>query len=138
MIVVHIAVTCVLSSHLVHCPAEPQAGSGCYFDIVGPNAMPPPESAPESTAAWYSFRAERHCPFPCAATLPLTTGAVGTSQCHGGPELGSEAALEELALGKKVDEVAPFWRVVKAESKLAAKLNCAPTFIQEQRALEGL
>ncbi len=52
--------------------------------------------------------------------------------------VASEAALEELALGKKVDEVAPFWRVVKAESKLAAKLNCAPTFIQEQRALEGL
>ena len=63
-------------------------------------------------------------------TCPVTTGIF--------LRVASEAALEELALGKTVDEVAPFWRVVKAESKLAAKLNCDLSFIQEQRALEGL
>lgn len=63
-------------------------------------------------------------------TCPVTTGIF--------LRVVSEAALEELALGKTIDEVTPFWRVVKAESKLADKLNCDISFIHEQRALEGL
>lgn len=63
-------------------------------------------------------------------TCPVTTGIF--------LRVASEAALEELALGKTIDKVAPFWRVVSAESKLAAKLNCDPSFIQKQRTLEGI
>ena len=34
------------------------------------------------------------------------------------------ASYEELSLGIDISEVAPFWRVVDPDSKLAKKLNC--------------
>lgn len=50
----------------------------------------------------------------------------------------SEAALEELNQGKKIDEITPFWRMMSPKDKIAKKLSCGIDFIQEQRAKEGL
>ncbi|MBS1707943.1 MAG: hypothetical protein JSS65_04390 [Armatimonadetes bacterium] len=61
-------------------------------------------------------------------TCPLTTGIF--------LRIIAEVALEELAAGKGVDEVAPFWRVVDPKSPLAKKLSCGPEWIRTQRDAE--
>ena len=50
----------------------------------------------------------------------------------------ANASYEELSLGIDISEVAPFWRVVDPDSKLAKKLNCGIEFIINQRINEGL
>lgn len=50
----------------------------------------------------------------------------------------SEAAFEQLAAGTPLNEVAPFWRVVTADSPLARKLACGPEFVRAQREREGI
>ena len=54
-------------------------------------------------------------------TCPVTTGIF--------LRIVSEASYEELKLGKGIDEVTPFWRVVNPKSKLANKLECGVEFI---------
>ncbi|MCR9194648.1 MAG: hypothetical protein NXH88_07945, partial [Hyphomonas sp.] len=49
----------------------------------------------------------------------------------------AEAALEDLADGKPVSEVAPFWRMITSRDKMAGKLNVDLAWIDEQRALEA-
>jgi hypothetical protein len=51
--------------------------------------------------------------------------------------ISAEAALEELAEGKSLNEVAPFWRVIAPDSKLAKKLTVGPEWLAAQRAAEA-
>ena len=49
----------------------------------------------------------------------------------------AEAALEDIAEGKQLSEVSPFWRMISSEDKIAKRLNLDPAWIDEQRALEA-
>jgi hypothetical protein len=49
----------------------------------------------------------------------------------------AEVALRDLGAGKRVDEVAPFWRVVEPSSSIAAKLSCGPEEIEHLLHLEA-
>jgi hypothetical protein len=48
----------------------------------------------------------------------------------------AEVALMELAEGKSVAEVVPFWRVIAPDSKIAKKLSCDSQIIEHYRLLE--
>ena len=48
----------------------------------------------------------------------------------------AEVALTDLAEGKRLDEVVPFWRVVTPESKVARKLSCGPDHVAHLIALD--
>lgn len=61
-------------------------------------------------------------------TCPLTTGVF--------LRIVSEAAYENWANGQK--NITPFWRVIHKSSKIAKKLACGISFIEEQRKKEGL
>ena len=63
-------------------------------------------------------------------TCPVTTGI--------SLRIVSEVSYEELKSGKGIEEVTPFWRIVKPKSKLANKLGCGAEFINKQREKEGL
>lgn len=70
--------------------------------------------------------AERH---GADLACPLSTGIF--------VRIAAECALEELALGKPENEVAPFWRTIDPKSPLARKLSCGAEFIAAKRAAEG-
>lgn len=65
----------------------------------------------------------------CSGTCPLSTSIF--------VRMIAEAALEDIADGKTVAEVSPFWRVITSQDKMAKKLNIDPAWIDEQRALEA-
>ncbi len=48
----------------------------------------------------------------------------------------AEVALTDLAEGKPLDSVIPFWRVVTPESKVAKRLSCGPDHVAHLIALE--
>lgn len=48
----------------------------------------------------------------------------------------AEVALADLAEGKALDQVVPFWRVVLPGSKVAAKLSCGPDHVAHLIALD--
>jgi hypothetical protein len=48
----------------------------------------------------------------------------------------AEVALTDLAAGKRLDEVVPFWRVVTPDSKVAQKLSCGPDHVAHLIALD--
>jgi hypothetical protein len=50
----------------------------------------------------------------------------------------AEAAWDQIEAGVPTSEVAPFWRVVDGNSKLAKKLRCGGAWIEQQRAAEQL
>lgn len=62
------------------------------------------------------------------ATCPVTTSIFA--------RMVAEATLEDLAAGKSVSELVPFWRVIEEKSPIAAKLSCGAEFIRTQRELE--
>lgn len=49
----------------------------------------------------------------------------------------AEVALTDLAEGKPLDQVVPFWRVVTPDSKVAKKLSCGPDHVAHLIALDG-
>ncbi|MEY4983384.1 MAG: hypothetical protein RIR62_1650 [Pseudomonadota bacterium] len=49
----------------------------------------------------------------------------------------AEVALADLAEGKALSEVVPFWRVVRPDSKVAQKLSCGPDHVAHLIALDG-
>ncbi|MEM8839536.1 MAG: hypothetical protein AAGE89_15700 [Pseudomonadota bacterium] len=49
----------------------------------------------------------------------------------------AEAAIEEMEAGKQVDQVAPFWRVIAPDDKVAKKLSIDSGWIAHQRTLEA-
>lgn len=65
----------------------------------------------------------------CTATCPMSSSIF--------VRMVAEAALEDIADGKSVSEVSPFWRVITSKEKMVAKLNIDPAWIDEQRALEA-
>jgi hypothetical protein len=50
----------------------------------------------------------------------------------------AEAAYEEYANGKPIEEMTPFWRMIDGKSPAAKKLTFGVDFVKQQRALEGL
>lgn len=77
--------------------------------------------------AMRNILARRH---KCDGACPVST-AIFT-------RMSAEAALEELAEGKTMDDVAPFWRILKSEDKIAKRLKLDPLWIDNQRAAEGI
>jgi len=61
---------------------------------------------------------------------PITTGIY----LH----IVAEVALDEIADGTPIADVAPFWRVIRPQSKLAQKLSCGPAGVVALRMYEGL
>lgn len=49
----------------------------------------------------------------------------------------AEVALADLAEGKALADVVPFWRVVLPDSKVAKKLSCGPDHVAHLIALDG-
>lgn len=49
----------------------------------------------------------------------------------------AEVALRDLKDGKRLEDVVPFWRVVRPDSKLAAKLSCGPDYVAHLIALDA-
>ena len=49
----------------------------------------------------------------------------------------AEVALEDLAEGKPLERVVPFWRVVLPDSKVAGKLSCGRDHVAQLIALDG-
>ena len=64
----------------------------------------------------------------CTATCPVSTAIF--------IRISAESALEELAEGEALHAVAPFWRVIDPDSKVAARLTVNPDWIMAQRAAE--
>jgi hypothetical protein len=48
----------------------------------------------------------------------------------------AEVALQDLAEGKLIDQVVPFWRVVLPDSKVAGKLSCGRDHVAHLSALD--
>ncbi len=48
----------------------------------------------------------------------------------------AEVSLRDLAEGKPLDEVIPFWRVLTPDSKVAKKLSCGPDHVAHLIALD--
>jgi hypothetical protein len=63
------------------------------------------------------------------ATCPVTTAIY--------LRIVAEAALMDMAEGKAVAEVVPFWRVVAPDSKVAGRLSCERDFIAQLRGAEA-
>lgn len=63
-------------------------------------------------------------------TCPVTTGIF--------LRIVSEANFEALQNGKKVEEIAPFWRVVDEKMPLAKKLSFGTDFIKQKRKEEKI
>ena len=66
----------------------------------------------------------------CDASCPVST-AICT-------RMSAEAALEQLAEGASPDEVAPFWRILRPDDKIAKRLDVGGEWIAQRRAFEGL
>lgn len=49
----------------------------------------------------------------------------------------AEVGLAEMASGKSMADVAPFWRIIEPGSKLAAKLSCGSDGIEHLLRLDG-
>lgn len=66
-------------------------------------------------------------------------GADGTCQLTSGifVRLVTEAAMEDLAEGKTLDQVSPFWRIVDRKSPVVKKLNLDPDWLDQLRANES-
>lgn len=48
----------------------------------------------------------------------------------------AEVALADLAEGKPLDKVIPFWRVITPDSKVAKRLSCGPDHVAHLIALD--
>lgn len=64
----------------------------------------------------------------CDAMCPVSTAIF--------VRMVGEAMLEDIEDGKALTEVAPIWRLISSEDKVAKKLNTDPHWLDEQRALE--
>jgi hypothetical protein len=63
-------------------------------------------------------------------TCPITSGIF--------LRIVSEAAYEEIAAGKPMKNITPFWRMIDSKAPVAKKLSFGIEFISEQRKKEGL
>jgi hypothetical protein len=65
----------------------------------------------------------------CEATCPVSTAIF--------IRMSAESALEELAEGVAIADVAPFWRLVAPDSKIAKRLSVDSEWISLQRDSEA-
>lgn len=65
----------------------------------------------------------------CDGTCPMSTSIF--------VRMVAEAALEDIADGKTVSQVSPFWRMITSKDKMAKKLNIDAAWIDQQRHLEA-
>ena len=63
-------------------------------------------------------------------TCPVTTGIF--------LRIVSEASYEEYQSGDDLETIAPFWRIVKLNSKLAGKLACGVDLIAKRHTEENI
>jgi hypothetical protein len=49
----------------------------------------------------------------------------------------AEVSIRDCEGGKSIDEIAPFWRVVTPDSKIAAKLSCGPDGVEHFARLDA-
>ena len=61
---------------------------------------------------------------------PLTTGIF--------TRIAAEFAYEQIAMGARPMEVAPFWRLIEPTAPLAKKVSCGAEFLARMRAAEGI
>lgn len=66
----------------------------------------------------------------CAASCPVSTSIF--------VRIAAEAALEQIEEGKPISQVTPFWRILRAEDKITARLSIDPEWVTTQRRLEGI
>lgn len=87
------------------------------------NSIPPghQKSIPE-------MRKELAAKYNAHGTCPLTTGIFS--------RIVAESALEDAAAG--MDEITPFWRVIRPQDNIASKLSCGVEFIRKRRQKEGI
>ena len=52
--------------------------------------------------------------------------------------ISAQAAIDEMEGGRAKEDVAPFWRVLRASDKIASKLSIDRQWIDTQRVLEDL
>ncbi len=67
--------------------------------------------------------------YDCAGTCPLSTSIF--------IRISAQAALEDKAQGLGNDQIAPFWRVITSQDKIAKKLDIDGAWIDHQRRLES-
>ena len=88
----------------------------------------------------------RNIPHGKTETIPEMRGALAAAEACTGTcpmstsifvRMVAEAALEDIADGKAVSDVSPFWRMITSQDKIAKKLNVDPAWIDQQRALEA-
>jgi hypothetical protein len=75
------------------------------------------------------MRAEMAARHGAKATCPLTASLFA--------RIAAEAAWEDLQAGKGISEIAPFWRLIDADSALGRRLSCGQDFIETTRANEA-
>lgn len=75
------------------------------------------------------MRAEMAARYGAKATCPLTASLFA--------RIAAEAAWEDLQAGKGISEVAPFWRLIDADSAVGRRLSCGRDFIETTRANEA-
>lgn len=75
------------------------------------------------------MRAEMAALHGAKATCPLTASLFA--------RIAAEAAWEDLQAGKSISEVAPFWRLIDADSPVGRRLSCGQVFIRRTRANEA-
>lgn len=83
-----------------------------------------------TTLSLPEFRAQLATAHGADATCPMTTSMF--------LRIVAEYGMEQLAKGVKIDQVAPFWRVISPQEKIVAKLTFDPSFILAQRIAEGI
>lgn len=49
----------------------------------------------------------------------------------------AEVAIRDMEAGRRLDEVAPFWRIVTPNSKIAAGLSCGPEGVEHYARLDA-
>jgi hypothetical protein len=64
----------------------------------------------------------------CDATCPVSTAIF--------VRMIAEASIEQMAEGKAISELTPFWRLLEPDSKIAQKLSIDSQWIAHQRELE--
>ncbi len=81
------------------------------------------------TRSMPELRAELARANDCDGSCPLSTAIF--------LRVAAEAALEDVAEGRALSEVIPFWRAVEPHSKIASRLDVDAAWIALQREHEG-